>query len=97
MSLLDNLLSGIMGNGDAQTIAANLAEKVGLSPESAQAALAALAQAHPQAGDTVTGAADATGLSPEVLKQVLSHLGGEGILGTLATSLLGGAGTSESA
>lgn len=87
MGLLDGILGQVAGN----PAIANLAEKIGLSPEQVTAAISALGAAHVQPGDTVTGAADSTGLSPDVLQQILGHLGGEGALGNLG-SLLGGTG-----
>lgn len=92
MGLLDGLLGQFIGgdNGD-DAVLANLAAKVGLTPEQVESAVSALAQAHPQAGDTVQTAADNTGLPEEILQQVVGHLGGEGSLAQIATSLFGGA------
>lgn len=87
MGLLDGILGQVAGN----PAIANLAEKIGLSPDQVTAAISALGAAHVQPGDTVTGAADSTGLSPDVLQQILGHLGGEGALGNLG-SILGGTG-----
>jgi hypothetical protein len=84
MSMLDGILGQVAGNVDVK----NLAEKVGLSPEMAESAIAALGRAHTAPGDTVETAAGQTGLSPDVLQQIVAHLGGEGALGHLA-SLLG--------
>ena len=84
MGLLDGLLSQINSNMDVQ----NMAAKVGISPEQAEQAITALAQAHPQPGDTVDTAAAQTGLSSDILQQVVGHIGGEGSLGQFA-SLLG--------
>jgi len=88
MGLLDGVLGQIMGGGE-NAIIANLAAKVGLTPEQAESAISALTQAHPQPGDTVQTAAGATGLPQEILQQVLGHLGGEGGLAAIASSLLG--------
>jgi len=87
MGLLDGILGQVAGNPEI----ANLAARIGLSPEQVTAAIAALGAAHGQPGDTVTGAADSTGLSPDVLQQILGHLGGEGALGNLG-ALLGNTG-----
>ncbi|USU10031.1 hypothetical protein NF700_07190 [Sphingomonadaceae bacterium OTU29MARTA1] len=87
MGLLDGILGQVAGNPEI----ANLAAKIGLSPEQVTAAISALGAAHVQPGDTVSGAADSTGLSPDVLQQILAHLGGEGALGNLG-ALLGGTG-----
>jgi len=80
MGLLDGLLSQVTGNVDIQ----NLASKVGLDPTQVEQAVTALAQAHPQPGDTVDQAAQTTGLSSEVLQQIVGHIGGEGALGRFA-------------
>ena len=86
MGLLDGILGQVAGN----PAITNLAERIGLSPEQLTAAISALGEAHTQPGDTVAGAADSTGLSPDTLQQILGHLGGEGALGNLG-ALLGGA------
>ncbi|MBX9732354.1 MAG: hypothetical protein K2X59_13590 [Sphingomonas sp.] len=87
MSMLDGLLGQVTQNVDIK----NLAAKVGLSPEQVESAVAALGKAHPAPGDTVQTAASATGLSSDVLQQIVGHIGGEGALSQFAT-LLGGAG-----
>lgn len=84
MGLLDGLLGQVAGNVDLK----NLASQVGLSPEQAEMAIAALARAHPQPGDTIQQAAGETGLHPDTLQQIVGQLGGEGSLGHVA-SLLG--------
>jgi len=84
MGLLDGLLSQLGSNVDVQ----NMAAKVGITPEQAEQAITALAQAHPQPGNTVDTAAAQTGLSSDILQQVVGHIGGEGSLGQFA-SLLG--------
>lgn len=84
MGMLDGLLGQLTGNVDIQ----NLATKIGLSPEQVEAAVHALGVAHPQPGDTVQTAAASTGLSSEILSQIVEHIGGEGSLGEFA-SLLG--------
>ena len=48
MSLLDGILNQVSDNATVQ----NLAAKVGLTPQQVEQAVAALAQAHPQPGDT---------------------------------------------
>jgi hypothetical protein len=80
MGLFDGLLSQVAENVDV----ANLAEKVGLPHDQVENAIAALAQAHPQPGSTVDQAAQDTGLSSEVLQQIVGHIGGEGALGRFA-------------
>jgi hypothetical protein len=87
MSFLDGILSQVNSNVDIK----NLAAKVGITPEQAEAAVAALAKAHPQPGSTVDSAAASTGLDSGVLGQIVEHLGGESALGQLA-GMLGGEG-----
>lgn len=83
------LLDGILGQMGDNPILTNLAEKIGLSPEQVAQAIAALGAAHAEPGDTVAGAADSTGLSPDVLHQILTHLGGEGALANIGDLLDG--------
>jgi hypothetical protein len=87
MSLLDGLLGQVNQNVDIK----NLAAKVGLTPEQVESAVSALAAAHPAPDDTVQTAAASTGLSTDVLQQIVGHIGGEGALSQFA-SLLSSAG-----
>lgn len=80
MGLLDGLLAQVTDNVDLK----NLAGKVGLTPDQIAAAVQALGAAHPQPGDTVATAAADTGLSPDTLRQIVEHLGGEGALARVA-------------
>jgi hypothetical protein len=88
MGMLDGLLGQLAGNIDV----ANLATKVGLSEEQVEMAMSALGQAHTAPGDTVATAAEGTGLSSDVLQQIVGHIGGEGSLGRLAEMLQQGGG-----
>ena len=81
MSLLDGILTQVSDNATVQ----NLAAKVGLSPEQVEQAVAALGQAHASEGDTVTTAAQATGLPQDKLNEIVGHIGGEGALGRFAS------------
>ena len=83
MGLLDGLLAQVTENVDVK----NLAAKIGLTPEQIESAVAALAQAHPAPGDTVTTAAASTGLSAETLQQIVAQIGGEGALANFASML----------
>jgi len=83
MSILNSILGQLSGDATVQ----NLASKVGLSPEQAEQAIAALGQAHAQEGDTVQTAAQDTGLPADKLTQIVQHLGGEGSLGQFASLL----------
>ena len=83
MSLLNGILEQVSDNATVQ----NLAAKVGLSPEQVEQAVAALAQAHPAPGDTVSTAAAQTGLPQDKLNEIVDHIGGEGALGRFASLL----------
>lgn len=83
MGILDGLLGQVASNVDV----AGLAAKVGITPEQAESAVAALGQAHSAPGDTVETAADATGLPSDTLQQIVGHIGGEGALGRFASLL----------
>lgn len=85
MSLLDGL-TGALG----QQAAAAVAAKMGIDPSLANIALGALVKNHAQPVDTVGAAAQETGLSPDVLGQVLNSVGGIGGLGALVGALQGG-------
>jgi ATP phosphoribosyltransferase regulatory subunit HisZ len=83
MSLLNGILSQVSDNATVE----NLAAKVGLSPEEVEKAVAALGQAHVQDGDTVTTAAQQTGIPQDKLQEIVGHIGGEGALGRFASLL----------
>jgi len=83
MSLFDGILNQVSGTATVQ----NLAAKVGLSPEQIEQAVAALGQAHTAPGDTVTTAAEQTGLPTDKLQEIVGHIGGEGALGRFASLL----------
>jgi hypothetical protein len=87
MGILDGLLGELGGNVDI----ANLAAKVGLSPEHIETAVAALAKFHPMDVDTAEGASAETGIPVDKLQEIIAHIGGEGALGRYA-SMLGGEG-----
>ncbi|MDY7525919.1 hypothetical protein [Sphingomonas sp. 10B4] len=85
MGMLDGLLGQVTQNVDVK----NLAEKIGLTPDQIESAVAALGQAHAAPGDTVATAAETTGLPTDTLQQILAHLGGEGALAGFASQLAG--------
>jgi hypothetical protein len=80
MSIFDNILGQVTQNADV----ANLAAKVGLSPEHIESAVQALAKHHTLAGDTAEGAAASTGLPLAKIQEIIGHIGGEGSLGRYA-------------
>ncbi len=83
MDLLDGLLGQVTENFDIQ----NLATKSACLLEQVEAAVHALGVAHPQPGDTVVTAAASTGLSSDILQQIVTHIGGEGSLASFASLL----------
>ena len=83
MSLLNGILSQVSDNATVE----NLAAKVGLSSEEVERAVAALGEAHGQDGDTVTTAAEQTGIPQDKLQEIVGHIGGEGALGRFASLL----------
>lgn len=83
MSILNSILGQVSGDATVQ----NLAAKVGLSPEEAEQAIAALGQAHNQEGDTVQTASEQTGIPADKLSEMVQHIGGEGALGQFASIL----------
>lgn len=87
MGILDGILSQLGENADV----ANLAAKVGLSPEHVEAAVQALAKFHPMDVNTAEGAAAETGLPVDKLQELIGHIGGEGALGRYASLLQGNA------
>lgn len=84
MSILDGILKNI---GGAPDDVVNLAAKIGIDPKMAEQAIAALGKTHQMDGDTVTLAAEKTGLSPYILNQVVTAIGGEGSLTHFAAML----------
>jgi ATP phosphoribosyltransferase regulatory subunit HisZ len=83
MGIFDSILGQVGQHADV----GNLASKLGLSPEMAEKAIAALGQSHGEAGDTVAGAAAKTGLDTGTLSQIVEQIGGEGSLGQYAKTL----------
>jgi len=83
MGLLDGILGQIGSNVDVK----GLAEKVGLSPDQVEMAVSALGKAHSDPSDTVDVAASKTGLSSDILKQIVEQIGGEGSLAKYASML----------
>jgi hypothetical protein len=84
MSILDGILKNI---GGAPDDVVNLAAKLGIDPKMAEMAIGALGKTHQMDGDTVTLAAEKTGISPDILNQVVAAIGGEGSLSHFASML----------
>jgi len=83
MGIFDSILGQVGQHADV----GNLASKLGLSPEMAEKAIAALGQSHTEAGDTIEGAAAKTGLDAGTISQIVEQIGGEGSLGEYAKTL----------
>jgi len=86
VGLLDGILKQVAGSPDT---AAALAEKVGIDPSLAEKAIAALGRSHAEPGDTVTLAAERSGLDSATLGQIMAQLGGEGALAEIASRMSG--------
>jgi len=87
MGIFDGIMQGL-----GQQAASAIASKMGIDPSMAQAAIGALTQAHGQQGDTVTQAAEQSGISPDILSQIVNQVGGTGGLGALTGALTGAGG-----
>ena len=82
-----SILNSILGQVSETATVQNLAAKVGLSPEQVEQAVAALGKAHFAESDTVTTAAEHTGLPQDKLNEIVgSMLQEEGAAG----GMLGG-------
>jgi hypothetical protein len=84
MSILDGILKNI---GGAPDDVVNLAKQVGLDPAMVEQAIATLGRTHQLDGDTVTLAAEKTGLSPDILNKIVGAIGGEGSLTHFASMI----------
>ncbi|WP_305096598.1 hypothetical protein [Croceibacterium aestuarii] len=76
MSLFDQVL----GMAHDHPTLKNMANKIGIEPEEAEKAIAALVEAHHAPEDTVTAASAKTGIDAGVLSQIVEQIGGEGSL-----------------
>jgi hypothetical protein len=86
MSILDTIMGAVGGSaGQAieQQVAGMIAQKMGIDPSMAQMAIGALMKNHAEPNDTVQAAAEQTGVAPDMMSQILGHIGGEGALGSL--------------
>jgi hypothetical protein len=81
MSFFDQILGQISSNVDIK----NLAAKVGIDPTLAETAVAALAAGHHSPGDTIETASANSGISADILQQIVGHIGGEGSLASFAS------------
>ncbi|WP_379922162.1 hypothetical protein [Erythrobacter sp. R86502] len=84
MSIFDGILKNI---GGAPDDVVNLAHKLGIDPKMAEQAIAVLGKTHTMDGDTVGLAAEKTGMSPDILNQIVAAIGGEGSLTNFASML----------
>ncbi|PNU04946.1 hypothetical protein [Novosphingobium guangzhouense] len=81
------LFDGILGQVSEHADVANLATKLGLAPEVAEKAIAALGIAHQQDGDTAQLAAERSGLDVGTIQQMIAQIGGEGSLTQFASAI----------
>ena len=92
MSIMDTIMGamgGSAGQAIEQQVAGMIAQKMGIDPSMAQMAISALAQNHTLPNDTVATAAQETGISGDMMSQIMSHIGGEGALGSLVSQMGG--------
>lgn len=81
------------GSGSLQEQAAEaIAAKMGIDPSLARIAIGSLTRNHPVPGDTIEQTAQETGISGDMLGQIVKQIGGEGGLGALVGALGGAAG-----
>lgn len=86
------LLDGILGGGGQNAIAGMIAQKMGIPPAIAELAMGALVNNHAQPGNTIENAAQQSGVSGDVLSQIVGQLGGAGGLGALVGAVTGAGG-----
>ncbi|MGB3470934.1 MAG: hypothetical protein WBA51_08960 [Erythrobacter sp.] len=90
MSILNPILANIPG---ASETVESLSGKIGLGAAQTEKVITVLAQTHVATGDTIANAAYKTGLDASVLTQLVSALGGETALSTVASGLSNDAGS----
>ncbi|MFV0643077.1 MAG: hypothetical protein ACK5NN_01025 [Sphingomonadaceae bacterium] len=84
MSVFDEVMKRV---GGAPDDVSNLASKVGIDPDLAEKAVAALSQAHQMEGDTVEIAAAKTGIDQNTISTIIEQIGGEGSLMAFANAV----------
>ncbi len=90
MSIFESVMQqfgGSMGQQVEAQVAGMIATKLGIDPATAQSAISALTAAHTAPTDTVETAAAQTGLSTDMLSQIVHQIGGEGALGSLTNHI----------
>ncbi len=83
MGLFDNILGQVKNNPTVT----NMAEKLGIDPDKAAEAVAALGEAHQEDGDTIELASEKTGMDAGILNKIKDQIGGEGSLAKFASML----------
>ena len=81
------LFDQILGAAHNHPTVKNMADKLGIDSATAEKAIASLAEAHHEDGDTVELAAGKTGIDAGILNQVREQIGGEGSLAQFAQIL----------
>ncbi|MEM7687929.1 MAG: hypothetical protein AAF291_02810 [Pseudomonadota bacterium] len=89
MSILDTTLARTPGASDTVI---GLSRELGMDPALVEKALMVLTQCYTAQGDTMTLAATKTGVDTTTLNKIVSALGGEAALASLADNLSGGLG-----
>ncbi len=84
MGIFDSVMDGLQ-----QQAAGAIAAKLGIDPSMAQSAIEALTKNHAGSGNTVEQSAQQTGISPDILTQIVSQVGGTGGLGALVGAMTG--------
>jgi hypothetical protein len=90
MGLLDGILGGAGGGIGQNMIVDAIAAKLGIPAGIAEAAVGALMNNHAQPGNTITNAAQQSGVSTDILGQIMGQMGGAGGLGALVGAMNGG-------
>lgn len=83
MSLFDSILGQVSGNPTVT----NMAEKMGIDPDMAAKAVAALGEAHQDERDTIEVAQEKTGMDASQLSEIRDMIGGEGSLSKFAAMI----------
>ncbi len=84
---MSSIFDQILGAAHNHPTVKNMAEKMGIDQQTAERAIAALTEGHQADSDTLTTAAERSGIDAGVLNQVMEHVGGEGSLGSFMQML----------
>ncbi len=76
MSIFDQISGAVHNHPTVK----NMADKLGIDQETAEKAIASLTEGHQAEGDTLTVAADKSGIDKGILSKVMEQVGGESSL-----------------